>query len=167
MTAVLPMVKLRALAGSFALVAVLLVGVACAQELPSAAGSSDRATLMALYDATDGSNWANNTNWLSDRPLGEWHGITTDANGRVEVAKMGRAEQEPNEDALSIPGRILRPADTVEIEDTDDVQILSLKDGDVTCYTRVFLVGEVGRREITRQASQDEISELRASGVAP
>ena len=83
MTAVLPMVKLKALVGSFALVAVLSVGVACAQENPSPAGSSDRATLMALHNATDGSNWANNTNWLSDRPLGEWHGITTDANGRV------------------------------------------------------------------------------------
>ena len=38
---------------------------------------------MALYNATDGSNWTNNTNWLSDRPLGEWYGVTTDGNGRV------------------------------------------------------------------------------------
>ena len=38
---------------------------------------------MALYNATDGPNWANNTNWLSDRSLGEWHGVTTDPNGRV------------------------------------------------------------------------------------
>ena len=22
-------------------------------------------------------NWVNNRNWLSDRPLGEWHGVTT------------------------------------------------------------------------------------------
>ena len=45
--------------------------------------SGDRAALVALYNATDGPNWTNNTNWLSNRPLGEWHGVTTDANGRV------------------------------------------------------------------------------------
>ena len=38
---------------------------------------------MALYDATDGPNWANNTNWLSNAPMGEWHGVTTDSDGRV------------------------------------------------------------------------------------
>ena len=43
----------------------------------------DRAALVALYEATDGDNWTNNTNWLSDRPLGEWFGVTTDENGRV------------------------------------------------------------------------------------
>ena len=24
-------------------------------------------------------------NWLTDAPLGEWHGVTTDAGGRVTV----------------------------------------------------------------------------------
>ena len=40
--------------------------------------ATDKAALVALYEATDGDNWTNNTNWLSDRPLGEWHGVTTD-----------------------------------------------------------------------------------------
>ena len=43
----------------------------------------DRAVLVALYEATDGDNWKDNTNWLSDRPLGKWYGVTTNANGRV------------------------------------------------------------------------------------
>ena len=43
----------------------------------------DRAALVALYEATDGPNWRNNTNWLTDAPLGEWHGVITDATGRV------------------------------------------------------------------------------------
>ena len=47
------------------------------------ADSLDWAVLLALYNATDGPNWDNNTNWLSDRPLGEWYGVTIDANGRV------------------------------------------------------------------------------------
>ena len=52
---------------------------------PADAGSptTDRAALIALYNATDGPNWENNTNWDTDEPLGEWHGVTTDANGRV------------------------------------------------------------------------------------
>ena len=55
-------------------------------ELPfcgTAAAPTDRAALVALYEATNGDNWTNNTNWLSNRPLGEWHGVTTDASGRV------------------------------------------------------------------------------------
>ncbi len=43
---------------------------------------SDRDALVALYNATDGPNWKHNTNWLSDRPLHEWHGVGT-VNGRV------------------------------------------------------------------------------------
>ena len=33
--------------------------------------------------ATDGPNWIDNTNWLSDAPLGEWYGVETDGSGRV------------------------------------------------------------------------------------
>ena len=33
------------------------------------ASSSDRDVLVALYEATDGDNWTNNTHWLSERPL--------------------------------------------------------------------------------------------------
>ena len=46
-------------------------------------GAGDRVALVALYNATDGPNWKTRTNWLSDKPLGEWHGVTTDAEGRV------------------------------------------------------------------------------------
>ena len=44
---------------------------------------TDRAALVALYNATDGENWLDRTNWLSDVPTGEWSGVTTNANGRV------------------------------------------------------------------------------------
>ena len=43
----------------------------------------DRAALVALYEATGGPNWSNSDNWLSDAPLGEWHGVETDGVGRV------------------------------------------------------------------------------------
>ncbi len=45
--------------------------------------SPDRAALVALYEATDGPNWVDNTNWLTDAPLGAWYGVETDASGRV------------------------------------------------------------------------------------
>ena len=44
---------------------------------------TDRAALVALYNATDGANWRKNDNWLSDEPMGEWSGVETDADGRV------------------------------------------------------------------------------------
>ena len=44
--------------------------------------STDKAALVALYNATDGPNWQNNRNWLSDRPIGEWSRVSTDGDGR-------------------------------------------------------------------------------------
>ena len=45
--------------------------------------ASDRNALIALYNATGGQNWRNNANWLSEEPLGDWEGVTTDDRGRV------------------------------------------------------------------------------------
>ena len=50
---------------------------------PSPSHAGDRAGLVALYNATGGDNWTNNTNWMSTRPIGEWFGVTTDGGGRV------------------------------------------------------------------------------------
>lgn len=35
----------------------------------------EREALIALYKATNGDNWTNNTNWCSDKPISEWYGI--------------------------------------------------------------------------------------------
>ena len=43
----------------------------------------DVAALIAIYQATGGEQWTDNTNWLSDEPLGEWFGVSTDSAGRV------------------------------------------------------------------------------------
>ena len=51
--------------------------------------SSDREALVALYHATDGPNWTYSTNWLSDKPLGDWHGVTV-AGGRVTELALGQ-----------------------------------------------------------------------------
>ena len=44
---------------------------------------TEREALVALYNATGGPNWEGNNNWLSDVPISEWEGVTTDDNGRV------------------------------------------------------------------------------------
>ena len=50
--------------------------------------ASDRAALVALYNATEGGSWITRTNWLSGRPLDEWHGVTTDSDGRVTALDL-------------------------------------------------------------------------------
>ena len=44
---------------------------------------TDREILERLYEATGGDHWTDNTNWLSDEDLSEWHGVRTDGDGRV------------------------------------------------------------------------------------
>ena len=55
---------------------------------------SERQALVALYEATDGPNWANNENWLTDAPLGEWFGVTTNQEGRVVSLAMSYSDGE-------------------------------------------------------------------------
>ena len=69
-------------------------------------GTSVRAVLVALYEATDGlvSNWNRNDNWLSDAPLGEWYGVTTDDVGRV--VKLDLSENQLSGQFLAQLGRL-------------------------------------------------------------
>ena len=66
--------------GSFTLT---LSGLGTATTTPPTSNDNDRDVLVALYNATGGANWTNNYNWLTNAPLGQWHGVTTDTNGRV------------------------------------------------------------------------------------
>ena len=52
--------------------------------------STDREALEAFYDSTGGANWTNRTNWETSAPLGQWHGVTTDADGRVTHVLLRR-----------------------------------------------------------------------------
>ena len=59
---------------------------------------NDRAALVALYYGTGGTNWRCNRNWLTEVPLAEWHGVTTDRAGRIT-----RLSLEENNLAGTIP----------------------------------------------------------------
>jgi hypothetical protein len=43
---------------------------------------------MALYKATGGDNWTNNTNLGSDKPLSEWYGVKTTTYGSVRILEL-------------------------------------------------------------------------------
>ena len=45
--------------------------------------------LAAIYEATNGRDWENNDNWLTDAPLDEWNGVNTDADGQVVGLYLG------------------------------------------------------------------------------
>jgi hypothetical protein len=44
---------------------------------------SDRLALEALYKSCGGADWNRKGGWMTDAGLGEWHGVTVDAEGRV------------------------------------------------------------------------------------
>ena len=43
----------------------------------------ERKVLMIFYNALGGTDWIERDFWGSDRPVGQWHGVRTDADGRV------------------------------------------------------------------------------------
>ena len=73
--------------------ALLFVGAVWAGLAADAVGqgsaASDRAALEALYRATGGDSWTDNTNWLSAAPLGDWYGVETNEQGRVSGLRLG------------------------------------------------------------------------------
>lgn len=53
------------------------------ENLAFTTAATDREALVALYNMTAGATWRENTNWLSSAPVGQWHGVKTDSDGRV------------------------------------------------------------------------------------
>ena len=78
----------------------------------------DRASLTAFYHAIDGPNWRNSDNWLTDAPLSEWYGVTTDDSGRVRKLSLSFNE---------LAGRI--PPDLGNLE---ELQVLSISGNQLT-----------------------------------
>ena len=77
---------------------------ACADVVPGESESTDNCSsgvsvtvmepfadwlvLLGLYNATGGSNWRHNENWLTAEPPGLWHGVDADENGRVTGLRL-------------------------------------------------------------------------------
>lgn len=57
---------------------------------------SDRAALGIIFESTtsrrqaenDGVEWINDSGWKTDEPVGDWFGITLNADGRVAILAL-------------------------------------------------------------------------------
>ena len=47
---------------------------------------SERDALAAFYHATGGDNWTRNDNWLTDRPIQEWYGVSRKWDGGIGIS---------------------------------------------------------------------------------
>ena len=89
----------------------------------------DHAALVALYTATDGPNWVNNDNWLTNAPLGDWYGVNTDSSGRVVRLDLnGQWDSDAQE---IIPHGLSGPIPT-ELGRLTDLESLYLNNNDLT-----------------------------------
>ena len=50
----------------------------------------DRDALIALYEATNGPGWGNNSGWTDAVSLGDWYGVGVDYQGRVTAIDLSR-----------------------------------------------------------------------------
>ena len=50
---------------------------------------AQREALVAFYEATDGENWTNNHNWLTNAPLSSWQGVHVGSDGQVTQLDLG------------------------------------------------------------------------------
>ena len=92
----------------------LLPAAALAQDNATPTGTEiDRAALVAIYNSTNGDSWNSNRNWLSDEPIGTWHGVTTNDDGRVSL--------------LNLWGNNLTGTLPAELGDLEQVQTLSFE----------------------------------------
>ena len=95
------------------------IGLAADQTTGAIAVDQDRAVLIALYEATGGDNWRNDTNWLiSPYSLDQWHGVETNGVGRVT--------------SLDLSGNQLTGTIPETLGQLNNLQSLNLTDNELT-----------------------------------
>ena len=107
-----------------------------------AAPASDREVLEVLYNTTGGPDWTNNRNWLTDAPLGNWHGVSADSEDRVRWLTLHNNNltgQIPAElgnlaalDILALNGNTLFGSIPAELGDLTALGILNLSENALT-----------------------------------
>lgn len=112
---------------------------------------TDRDALVALYEAADGRNWLDNENWLSNAPLEDWFGVTTDRDDRVielDLSESGLRGPIPPElgrltnlSDLNLLGNQLRGEIPPELAKLSDLQFLYLSENRLSGEIPVELAG--------------------------
>ena len=121
------------------------------QTVEPGGADDDREALTALYEATGGPDWLETEGWLTDAPLGSWHGVDTANNGRVYRLNLGQndlAGEIPAEVGdlaglmeLVLPGNRLTGKVPAEVGDLASLAVLDLGWNDLTGEIPATLAG--------------------------
>ena len=88
--------------------------------------ASDKAALVAFYNATGGPNWTDNTNWLTDLPLSTWYGVEVFSSSRAGYPVYRRVG------GLSLPDNNLLGVIPTEFSDLEALVTLDLSDNSIS-----------------------------------
>ena len=150
-----------------------------ATATPTGSVATDRAALVALYRAMNGREWVNSTNWLTDGPLNEWFGVTTDrSTGRVTVLELGQNNLKgelPSElgDLATLNGLLLHTnfiTDVSALSNLTGLEVLDLLDNGVSDISPLLSLPNlrvlvVWANPLTKRSFDEHISALQARGV--
>ena len=114
----------------------------CMPAASAGDAATDRAALVALYNATDGANWRIKRNWLSNAPMGEWDGVTTNSDSWVTHLDLQRNQLTgeipaelgslTNLERLWLAGNQLTGEIPAELGSLTNLEGLSLNDNQLT-----------------------------------
>ena len=134
-------------------------GIRCAPLSP------DRKTLVTLYEATDGPGWTDAENWLTYEPVREWHGVETDADGRVTAISLpGNRLSGPlppglgsldRIERLELGGNALRGPIPSDLGSLSELQDLSLQGNQLAGALPAALAGASSLRRLFLTDNQD------------
>jgi len=114
-------------------------GLSVAQAFPVKV-SPDRqpAILEAFYEATGGTSWTNNDNWLTDAALDTWHGVEVNDRGRVISLELFR-----NNLKGTIPGELggLASLETLDVRSNGLSGPIPPELGNLTTLMYAFMDG--------------------------
>lgn len=97
----------------FTYILLIALGLLTATITQAQVSEQDSLALVALYNATDGPNWTNNTNWLSG-PVLTWHGVSG-TNGHVFSVSLTN-----NQLSGSIPAELGQLTELISINLSDN-----------------------------------------------
>ena len=103
--------------------------------------NTDRDVLSVLYNELNGPDWTESENWLTEVPIGEWHGVETDTEGRVRSITLVNNRLEGD-----IPSELgqLTGLETLNLSDNLLTGTLPIVLGRLTSLADLQLQGNIG-----------------------